>query len=71
MPAGLLRVVVRVQTGRLVADYGFAVGGGLPGCDVDGSVAFGGHGFGFDAIGVVADAALLVGDAGYPSGTIG
>ncbi len=54
----------------LVADCGFAVGGGLPGFDVDGGVAFGGHGFGFDAVGVVADAAVFVGDAGYPSGTI-
>ena len=44
---------------------GFAVGGGLPGFDVDGGVAIGGHVFGFDAVGVVAYAALFVGDAGF------
>jgi hypothetical protein len=51
--------------GGLVADDGLAVGGGLPGFDVDGSVAFGGHVFGFDAVGVVADTALLVGGGGF------
>ena len=65
MPAGLSSVVVRVQPAGWLQTDGFAVGGGLPGFDVDGGVAFGGHVFGFDAVGVVADAALLVGDAGF------
>ncbi len=40
--------------GGLVADGGYAVGGGLPRLNVNGRVAFGGHVFGFDAVGIIA-----------------
>ena len=47
-----------------MADDSLATGRGLPRIDVDGDVADGLHVFGFDTVGIVADAALVIADAG-------
>src|SRR5579875_4098915 len=49
-----------------VAGHGLSAGGCFPGGDADGCVAVKLHGFGFDAAGMVSDAAFFVSDAGGP-----